>query len=207
MVLMATKTKKPWIERLEDLAYPNWHGEVNTETVNGIAERVRHMFLGRKFTTVTTVTGTRDREGNAYFEPGRPDVRASQTIANTRWTDGYKGGPVRVHDEEGHDPSVNFCTDSFSWGLHAGAKITFDHSRMIVEDYSISGNHLWWVFALEPEPTEFFLSDFEAARIKDGHTLTLMNLDGDEIKMKRMSVDDAMDLQSVMAHRVRSTRP
>jgi hypothetical protein len=133
----------------------NWFGYLTTGNAQAVSDRIERMISGKKYTWVATC------HWPGQLIPHRPEVRVGQ---ETRKVD-LTSGPL----DDGRVMAHITVSDSYGvWGIssvHAtqhearqadANRRTYLHferdrwgDRLEIEHYSASGNHLWWVIAVE----------------------------------------------------------
>lgn len=136
----------------------HWFGYLTLENAEAVAGRIRTMLDGKQYTWVAcnemggyrpeVRTGMRLREGvklsGSTLESGRK--MAHITVCDTYgvWgLDTTVANQREAHETEDRKRLTYLNIEEHRWG-----------DRIEIEFYSISGNHIWWVATVEPEPDE-----------------------------------------------------
>jgi hypothetical protein len=122
----------------------SWFGDLTLENIEAIAERLKAMLRGKRYTFVSV---------NELFGPlPRPEVRTSQrlNIPDSQYTDIY------VHYGDDKSWGMIGVNDSYGvWSISTHddperrAFLSFEHGKLTIEHCAPGGNKLIWVIAVE----------------------------------------------------------
>jgi len=124
-----------------------WYGELTVENLEAIAQRLRSMLTGRRYTWVAV---------NEYYGPlPRPEVRTGQQIEPGK---SQNGEAVYIHYGEDRTWGMIGINDTYGcWSISTDDRpekrpyLVFEYNKLTIEHYAPGGNKLIWVIASEDE--------------------------------------------------------
>lgn len=131
--------------------HPYWHGMLCAETREGVAQRMRNLLEGKRFTYVHSNTYAEDPEEYRY---AAVDVNTTQRLTGT----------IKVSDDDRDYSHIWWAITDYSMGVSTKAKtqsegregkpydyvhFNFTTRRVVIEHFAPSRSRLRWEFVLE----------------------------------------------------------